>query len=111
MKKMIGLVLMIISMTLLTGCGLRERLLAPPDEWKAPDGTLIAECTVDEDVHTYVYKDDGIYQYFINDVLQGDAAIEEIQEQAYLNGESMANYLNMIYDPGVCVINDYYDSE
>lgn len=111
MRRIGLLILLILSTVLLMGCGLRERLLAPPDEWEAPEGTLIATCTVDDDVHKYIYKDDGIYQYYINDMFQGDAVIEEIQEQAYLNGESMANYLNMTYDSGECIVDDYYDSE
>lgn len=110
MKKI--MLVSVISLTfLLSGCGLRERLLAPPDEWTAPEGTLVAECTFDEDVYTYVYKDDGIYQFFINDVLQGDEALNDIQEQAFLNGESVENYLLITYDTGVCVTEDYYDEE
>lgn len=108
MKKIIELVGLLIIIGLLTGCGLREKLLAPPDEWEAPDGTLVATCTVDDNVYKYLYKDDGIYQYYINDVLQGDAAIEEIQEQAFLNGESVENYLIITYNSGECVTEEYY---
>jgi len=108
MKKIIELVGLLIIIGLLTGCGLREKLLAPPDEWEAPDGTLVATCTVDDNVYNYLYKDDGIYQYYINDVLQGDAAIEEIQEQAFLNGESVENYLIITYNSGECVTEEYY---
>ncbi len=108
MKKIIELVGLITIVILLTGCGLRERLLAPPDEWEAPEGTLVATCTVEGDVYKYLYKDDGIYQYYINDVLQGDAAIEEIQEQAFLNGESVENYLIITYNAGECITEEYY---
>ena len=112
MRKTIVLLLLVFTIILLSGCGvLRERLLAPPDEMVIPDGSLVAECTVGEDVYKHIYKDDGIYLYYINDVLQGDAEIDSIQEQAYLNGESMANYLTITYDPGECVISDYYDEE
>ena len=111
MKKIIGLVLFITLTILLSGCGIRERLLAPPDEWEAPDGTLVAVCTVDEDVYKYLYKDDGVYQYYMNDVLQDDIALESIQEQAFLNGGSMDNYLRITYDTGVCVITNYYEDD
>ena len=111
MKKMILLVLLVLSISLLVGCGFRERLLAPPDEMKIPEGSLIAVCTVEEDEYTYVYKGDGVYQYYINDELQGDAGLDHIQEQAFLNGESVANYLNITYNPGECVINDYYSEK
>jgi len=111
MKRLILLILILSTTVLLIGCGLREKLLAPPEEMEIPEGSLIAICTVEEDVFTYVYKDDGIYQYFLNDVLQGDIELENIQEQAYLNGESMANYLNITYSFGDCVINNYYDDE
>ena len=111
MKKIILLTLIFSSTLFLIGCGLRERLLAPPEEMKIPEGSLIAVCTVEEDVFTYVYKDDGIYQYFLNDILQGDFELDNIQEQAYLNGESMANYLNITYEANECEIDNYYDEE
>ena len=111
MKKILFLVVLVSFTALLSGCGLRERLLAPPDEMEVPSGSLVANCTVEEDVHTYVYQDDGIYLYYINDVLQGDDKIDEIQEAAYLNGESVANYLNITYTTGQCVIEDYVAPE
>ena len=109
MRRIILLLGVILSTVILMGCGLRERLLAPPDEMEVPDGSLIAVCTVGDDIYTHVYKDDGIYQYFINDVLQGDEELNNIQEQAFLNGESVANYLNITFNSGECIISDYYD--
>ena len=79
MKKIMLLVLVSLT-TLLSGCGLRERLLAPPDEMEVPAGSLEAVCTVGEDVYTHVYKGDGIYLYYINGVLQGD---EELDNTTY----------------------------
>ena len=108
MRKILELTGLITVIILLSGCGFREKLLAPPDEWEAPAGTLVATCTVDENVYKYLFKDDGVYQYYINDVLQGDAALEEIQEQAFLNGESVQNYLNITYNTGECIIEEYY---
>ncbi len=108
MKKIIESTLLIIVIILLSSCGLREKILAPPDEWEAPEGTMVATCTVDENVYKYLFKDDGVYQYYINDVLQGDVQLEEIQEQAFLNGESVQNYLNITYNSGECIIEEYY---
>ncbi len=110
MKKIFLLSMITISLLLLSGCGaLREKILAPPDEMTIPEGSLVAECTVDDDVFKHIYKDDGIYQYFINDILQDESKLDVIQEQAYLNGESMDNYLNITYNTGECVITDYYE--
>ncbi len=108
MRKGFELMGVVIIIILLSSCGLREKLLAPPDEWEAPVGTMVATCTVDENVYKYLFKDDGVYQYYINDVLQDDQALEKIQEQAFLNGESVENYLNITYQFGECIITDYY---
>ncbi len=108
MKKRLEVMIIIITIVFLSSCGIRERLLAPPDEWEAPEGTMVATCTVDDNVYKYLYKDDGIYQYYVNDVMQGDLELDEIQEQAFLNGESVENYLNTIYNSGECIITEYY---
>ncbi len=112
MKSKPLLLIGILLLVFLSGCrSWREDILAPPDEMEIPKGSLIAVCTVDDDVYTHVYKDDGIYQYFINDVLQGDEELNTIQEQAYLNDESVNNYLIDTFDPGVCIIDYYSDTE
>ncbi len=112
MKKFLLLTLLISLILSLSGCkALREKILAPPDEMEIPEGSLIAVCTVDDNVYTHIYKGDGIYIYYINDVLQGDEAIEYIQEQAFLNGESVDNYLKITYKVGECVIDDYVDED
>ena len=110
MKKMM-LLAVVLLIVLLSGCVLRERLLAPPEEWEAPEGTMIAVCTAEEDVHTYLYQGDGIYRYYINDVMQDEEAVNNIQEQAFLLGESMDNYLHEEYTTGQCVIGDYDEEE
>ena len=110
MKKLMLLIVFSI-VVLLSGCGLRERLLAPPDEMEIPEGSLQAVCTVGEDTYTHIYQGDGIYLYYINGVLQGDEELDNIQEQAYLNGESVDNYLNATYSTGECVIEDYVDED
>ena len=107
MKKIYFIIILAFSITLLPSCGLRERILAPPTETEIPEGSLVAKCTVEEDEYIHIYKGDGIYYYFINDVLQGDEALNIIQEYAYLHGESIENYLEYNYDNDQCIIDDY----
>jgi len=108
MKKLLLIILMFSTVLVLSSCGyFREKLLAPPDEMEIPDGSSVAICIVDEVEHKHIYQGDGIYQYFIDDVEQGDAAIDNIQEQAYLHGESVENYLFDEYGIDGCSIEDY----
>ncbi len=110
MKKVIVIFSLILVIGLLSGCGLREKLLAPPDVMEIPSGSLIAVCTKDDDVYKFIYKDDGVYEYYINDILQDEEAHDNILEQAYLHNESVENYLNDEY-PGACTITDYVSEE
>ena len=50
MRRIVLLIMVILSTVILVGCGLREKLLAPPDEMTIPNGSLIAVCTVGDDV-------------------------------------------------------------
>ena len=107
MKNLLIIVSLCIVI-LLSGCGrLREKLLEAPDEVTIPEGSLVAICEKDEVTYKHVYQNDGIYQYFINDVLQSEDNMDVVQEQAYLNGESMANYLTAEYGVDGCDIQDY----
>ena len=99
---------LIISIS--SGCGLRERLLSPPDEFVVPKGSLVAECTKDEVVYKFIYQDDGVYQYFIDGVEQSEDSVDYLIEQAYLNGSSVDNYLSIEY-PGLCITYEYVDNE
>ncbi len=106
MKKGLIILSLFCIITALSGCGLRERLLAPPDEYTVPEDSLVADCTKDEDTYKFIYKDDGVYQYFINEVEQDEDAIDALIELAYLNGSSVENYLNLEF-PGTCVYTEY----
>lgn len=107
MKKML-IIASLFIVVLLGGCGtLREKLLAPPDEITIPEGSLVAICVKDDVTYKHIYKDDGIYQYFIDDKLQNESITDAILEQAYLNGESMDNYLTLEFGEGGCVIENY----
>lgn len=107
MKRLIVLGLFVV---ILSGCGLRERLLAPPDEVEIPDNSLKAECIKDDDTYTFVYQDDGVYQYFINDVEQDEEAVDSIIEQAFLHGSSVESYLNDEF-PGACTITNFEEED
>lgn len=110
MKKMSLLVFMFLTILALSSCGyFREKLLAPPDEMEIPDGSSIASCIVDEVEHEYIYQGDGIYLYFIDEVEQDEEAINNIQEQAYLHGESVENYLYDEYGINGCSLEDYIE--
>ena len=106
MKKVTVLLYFILLLILLSGCGLRERLLAPPDEYTVPEGSLVAECTKDDNTYKFIFQDDGVYQYFINGEEQDEEAVSSIIEQAYIYGSSVENYLNSEY-PSSCIITDY----
>jgi len=109
MKKTMVLILLVLSTFFLLGCGLRERLLAPPDEMQVPDDALIAVCTTDYHVYSYVYREGVIYLYYIDDELQDETGLSDIQDKIIHKGESTDNYLVDTYDAGECVIDDFVD--
>ena len=110
MKKLFLVTLMLSMILILCSCGyFREKLLEAPDEMKIPDGSSVAVCIVNGVEHKHIYQGDGIYQYFIDEVEQDDEAIDNIQEQAYLHGESVENYLIDEYGIEGCSIEDYTD--
>ena len=95
---------------MLSGCGWREELLSPPDEFSVPEGSLVAECSKDDDTYKFVYQDDGVYVYYINDVEQDQDSIDYLLEQAYINGSSVENYLAVEY-PNACTISNYVSGD
>lgn len=109
-KKIVALTLVSIMFLILSGCGLREKLLSPPDEFQLPDGSLVAVCVKEDITHKFIYKDDGVYQYFIDDVEQNEESVDYLIEQAYLNGSSVENYLAIEY-PGMCTFGEYENIE
>jgi hypothetical protein len=93
---------------LLSGCFfVREWIKRPPDQIEVPAGSSQAICEQDNVSYTYVYQLDGIYLYYIDDILQDEEALNHELEQAYLHGESVENYLNAEYGLSNCVITDY----
>ena len=61
MNKIISYILVLFVIVILSGCGLREKLLSPPDVFKLPEGSLVALCTKDDNTYKFIYKDDGVY--------------------------------------------------
>lgn len=108
MKKVI-LVLLVLSVLLLTGC--RRRFLDAPEEMTVPSGSLIAVCDDSTHVYTFVYQNDGVYLYYIDDVLQDMNVTDSIQEQAYLHGESVENYIEATFLASQCTIDNYDDTK
>lgn len=109
MKKRF-LLLCILLVVTLCSCGLRERILAPPEEYTVPDGSLVAKCTKDDDHFKYIFKDDGVYQYFINDEEQDEDALDYLLEKAFQYGSSVEKYLSVEFQD-TCVISDYVSKE
>ena len=72
MKKLLAIFLLLFVIFLSSCSGLREKLLAPPDEVEIPEGSLVATCEKDDIIYKHIYKNDGIYQYYINNELQND---------------------------------------
>ncbi len=106
-KALTILFILIISFTL-TGCKpIRERLLEAPDEMEIPEGSSNAVCLKDDIEYTFVFQLDGVYLYYIDGVEQNDEQLNNIQEQAFLHGESMINYLNDEFGNTGCTITDY----
>ena len=110
MKKILLMIIMFSILLVLSSCGyFREKLLEAPDEMKIPDGSSVAICVVDGVEHKHIYQGDGIYQYFIDEVEQGDSEIDNIQEQAYLHEESVEKYLLDEYGIDGCSIEDFIE--
>lgn len=108
MKKLLLFITVCSLVFGMSGCkALREELLKAPDEVEIPSGSSVARCVVDEVEYRYVYQNDGVYMFFIDDVDQGEEELHVIQEQAFLHGESVINYLNSEYGVNMCTIEDY----
>lgn len=109
--------IMLISLTLgllfmLSGCFiLREKIKATPDEMSIPEGSEVAICTKDNVEYKYIFQEDGVYLFFIEDVEQDEAAIDHELEQAYLHDQSVLNYLYDEYGSTNCIISDYEEND
>ncbi len=112
MKKYTLVLFAVFFIITLTGCKyFREILLAPPSEVEMPDGSFVATCAFDDIEYKYIYREDGVYQYIIDGVEQNQSELDTIQEQAFLHGESVENYLLDEYGASGCNIIEYVNSE
>ncbi len=105
--KTIFIVLLLFVLMFLSGC--LSKLLEAPDEMEVPSGSSQAICIKTEHSYTFVYQLDGVYLYYIDDILQGDEQLNTIQEQAFLHGESVIHYLEDEFGQNGCVITLYED--
>lgn len=90
-------------MIILSGCHFKDA----PAEVEIPLNSDRAICDDGENIYTFVYKNDGVYQYSINDIVQSESILDNIQEQVYLHNESVQLYLNDIFTQGQCIYDSY----
>jgi uncharacterized protein (DUF1919 family) len=112
MKRISLLIVVLSFVLLLSGCFIiREKIKAPPDEMTIPSNALVATCIKTEVTYKYIYFADGVYAFYIDDVLQSEEEVDYLLEQAYIHGQSVENYLNATYGEGFCEITDYVSEE
>lgn len=95
MKKL----LLFTFILLLTACGTGE------DEIVIPDGANVAVCP-QGDTFKYIYKDNTVYEFYSNDVLQSNDMKAIVQTAADSAG-SVNAYLTATFVEGVCTYTDY----
>ncbi len=100
MKKL----LIIFGLTLmLTACG------NTPEEEQIPDDATVAVCP-QGDTFKYIYKDDEVYEFYSNDVLQSDDMLAIVQTAVDSAGTAR-DYLDGAFQAGVCTFTDYEPSD
>lgn len=96
MKKL----LIIFALTLLlTACS------NTPEEVKIPDDAIVAVCP-QGDTFKYIYKDDKVYEFYSNDVLQSDDMLAIVQTAVDSAGTAR-DYLDATFQVDVCTFTDY----
>lgn len=112
MKKTLLLILTFMLTLSLSSCFIiREKIKAPPDDISVPASSKEAICIKDDIEYKYVFQDDGVYLFFIDDVRQDETAVDHELEQAYLHNQSVLNYLYDEYGSTNCVVSDYVANE
>ncbi len=94
MKKIF---LVLILAIFLTSCGTPES--------EIPDDAIVAECP-QGDTFKYIYKDDIVYEFYSNDVLQ-DQGMLDIVQTAVDNAGTARAYLDATFVEGVCTFSNY----
>lgn len=92
MKKLLVLFLLVI----LAACSKTVEI---------PDDAKVALCA-QGDVFKYIYKDDTVYEFYNNDVLQDSSMLDIVQNAADAY-DDFEGYLDATFMAEVCVITDY----
>ncbi len=95
MKKILIVALALFSLFALNACGSDE----------IPDDATIAVCP-QGDTFKYVYKDDVVYEFYSNDVLQNEDMLNIVQNSVDTYGDARA-YLDATFQEGVCTFTSY----
>ncbi len=95
MKKFVVLAIALFSIFALTACGTRG----------IPDDAVVAACP-QGDTFKYVYKDDVVYEFYVNDVLQ-DKSMLDIVQTSVDNAGTARDYIDATFQEGVCVFSNY----
>jgi len=90
---------MLFSLFILTACGTDE----------IPSDATVAVCT-QGDSFKYVYKDDVVYEFYSNDVLQSQDMLNIVQTAVDGAGDARA-YLDATFEEGVCVFSGYTNNK
>ncbi len=94
MRKLFFLLLLTIF---LTSCGNSTTTI--------PDDAIVAECP-QGDTFKYIYRDDVVYEFYSNDVLQDESMLDIVQTAVDNAGTARA-YLDATFLEGVCTFTDY----
>jgi len=95
MKKLLLLALAFVSFFILTACGTDE----------IPTDASVAVCP-QGDTFKYVFKDDVVYEFYTNDVLQSKDMLNIVQNAVDTAGDVQA-YLDATFQEGTCVLSSY----
>jgi len=96
MKKMLILVFALISIFVLNAC----------DSNEIPEDAVVAVCP-QGDTFKYIYKDDVVYEFYSNDVLQSKDMLDIVQNSVDGVG-TVRDYLDATFQEGVCTFTTYY---
>ena len=94
MKKLLFLLFITI---VLTSCGSSDPSI--------PDDATVAVCP-QGDTFKYIYKDDVVYEFYSNDVLQDDSMLDIVQDAVDTAGTAR-EYLDATFNDGVCTFSTY----
>ncbi|AIO19227.1 hypothetical protein KQ51_01350 [Candidatus Izimaplasma bacterium HR1] len=81
----------------LTSCGGSEPTI--------PDDAIVAVCP-QGDTFKYIYKDDTVYEFYSNDVLQDEGMLGIVQSAVDSTG-TVRDYIDATFVAGVCTFTDY----